>query len=261
MGLCRARVRGALVRAAATAGNRTAPLAQLEPGAAVGAWGGAPPPLAFALDSTSPPGADAPAPPAWRAAPARLSPRPPRPASARVEAHAAALVGRPLSRARRRPASATSVSGKGHTAFTVFGIEARDTIRHAMPWAPAVEVEKRVGARWAAHDVAEKANFAAVAAEMREQVDADGTQKRLAAEGGRVLALPADFATGGEAACEGVVAAVVKEFGHVDCLVNNAAVQYDPALPYYFSPVSDLDLAAISNSPLSTSLAHPPTGT
>ena len=47
-----------------------------------------------------------------------------------------------------------------------------------------------------------------------------------------------DFAVGGEAACEGIVAAVVEEFGHVDCLVNNAAVQYDPALPY-FSPIID----------------------
>ena len=60
----------------------------------------------------------------------------------------------------------------------------------------------------------------------REQVDADSARERIAAEGGRVLALPVDFATGGEAACKGVVDAVVKEFGHVDCLVNNAAVQY-----------------------------------
>jgi NAD(P)-dependent dehydrogenase (short-subunit alcohol dehydrogenase family) len=73
---------------------------------------------------------------------------------------------------------------------------------------------------------------------LREQVDADAAKERIAANGERVLALPVDFAVGGEAACEGIVAAVVEEFGHVDCLVNNAAVQYDPALPY-FSPIID----------------------
>jgi hypothetical protein len=216
-GFADARVRGALVRAAAAAGDRAAPLAQLEPGAAVGAW-------AAGLDPTSPPGAEAPAPPAPRAAPARPPPRPPRPAAAAVEAHAAALAGRPLSLARRRPASAAGGGGKGYTAFTgecssalgrpveaentllietnqpnqpttnyqplpppkntpVFGIEERDAVRRAMPWAPAVEVEKRVGARWAALGAAERAHFAAVAAEMRRGAAA-AAAAAAAAEGG-----------------------------------------------------------------------------
>ena len=82
----------------------------------------------------------------------------------------------------------------------------------------------------------------------REQVDADAARERIAAEGGRVLAVPVDFATGGEAACKGVVDAVVKEFGHVDCLVNNAAVQYviahRPTIQTCFRP-----FAALSKSP------------
>lgn len=90
----------------------------------------------------------------------------------------------------------------------------------------------------------------------RERVDADAARERIGAEGGRVLAVPVDFAVGGEAACKGVVDAVVEEWGHVDCLVNNAAVQcvdaHCPTIQTCFRPFPTLSKSP-ARSPTTTS--------
>jgi hypothetical protein len=97
---------------------------------------------------------------------------PPRPASrapssfapiASPEAHAAALVNRPASRSR----SGAMSSGRGWTAFTAFGLQTRDAIREANPYASASEIEKMVGTQWSSLTAEAKQHYADVAAEVR----------------------------------------------------------------------------------------------
>jgi HMG (high mobility group) box len=98
---------------------------------------------------------------------------PPRPASrplpsnfapvASPEAHAAVLVNRPASRSR----SGALSSGRGWTAFTAFGLQTRDAIREANPYASATEIEKMVGRQWASLTPEGKQHYADVAAEVR----------------------------------------------------------------------------------------------
>ena len=59
---------------------------------------------------------------------------------------------------------------------------------------------------------------------LEECEDARQTRQAIEAAGRRALPLPADLAN--ETACREVVAAVVKEFGGLDILVNNAAEQH-----------------------------------
>jgi len=79
------------------------------------------------------------------------------------EAHAAVLVNRPASRSR----SGAMSSGRGWTAFTAFGLQTRDAIREANPYASATEVEKMVGRQWASLTAEGKQHYADVAAEVR----------------------------------------------------------------------------------------------
>ncbi|KAG7667351.1 hypothetical protein Ndes2526B_g04139 [Nannochloris sp. 'desiccata'] len=79
------------------------------------------------------------------------------------EAHAAVLVKRPASRSR----SGAMSSGRGWTAFTAFGLQTRDAIREANPYASATEVEKMVGRQWASLTAEGKQHYADVAAEVR----------------------------------------------------------------------------------------------
>ena len=59
---------------------------------------------------------------------------------------------------------------------------------------------------------------------LSESEDAEETRLAVADEGRRCLLLPGDVAD--EAYCRDAVAAVLKEFGKLDILVNNAAFQY-----------------------------------
>jgi len=79
------------------------------------------------------------------------------------EAHAAVLVNRPASRSR----SGAMSSGRGWTAFTAFGLQTRDAIREANPYASATEIEKLVGRQWAGLTAEGKQHYADVAAEVR----------------------------------------------------------------------------------------------
>lgn len=62
---------------------------------------------------------------------------------------------------------------------------------------------------------------------LSESEDAEATRLAVADEGRRCLLLPGDVAD--EGYCRDAVAAVVKEFGRLDVLVNNAAFQYHAA--------------------------------
>lgn len=60
---------------------------------------------------------------------------------------------------------------------------------------------------------------------LSEHSDAEETQNLVEAEGGECLLLPGDLSK--EANCQRVVGKVLKKFGRIDILVNNAAVHYE----------------------------------
>jgi hypothetical protein len=57
-----------------------------------------------------------------------------------------------------------------------------------------------------------------------EQVDADETKRLIERAGRTCLCIPQDIRD--EAGCKSVIEKVVKEFGRIDVLVNNASVMY-----------------------------------
>lgn len=61
-----------------------------------------------------------------------------------------------------------------------------------------------------------------------EQPDAEDTKREIQklAPGRKVALLPADISKG-EQVCKGLIEKTVKELGKLDCLVNNAATQYE----------------------------------
>jgi 3-oxoacyl-[acyl-carrier protein] reductase len=66
---------------------------------------------------------------------------------------------------------------------------------------------------------------AAVAVVDLRDDQAKGVAKEITDKGGRAIALKVDITD--EAACEAMAAQVKKEFGRIDCLINNAALYYD----------------------------------
>jgi len=60
---------------------------------------------------------------------------------------------------------------------------------------------------------------------LSEQGDAEETQRLVEAEGSECMLLPGDLSK--EASCRRTVAKVVKNFGRIDILVNNAAVHWE----------------------------------
>lgn len=60
---------------------------------------------------------------------------------------------------------------------------------------------------------------------LSEHADAKETQNLVEAEGGECLLLPGDLSK--EANCKRLVSKVIKKFGRIDVLVNNAAVHYE----------------------------------
>jgi NAD(P)-dependent dehydrogenase (short-subunit alcohol dehydrogenase family) len=60
---------------------------------------------------------------------------------------------------------------------------------------------------------------------LEEHKDADETLRLVAAEGGRAIKIAGDIGT--EKFCADAVARVIKEFGRLDILVNNAAEQHE----------------------------------
>lgn len=59
---------------------------------------------------------------------------------------------------------------------------------------------------------------------LNEQVDAEETKSSIEKKGRQCLALSGDL--GDESFCQKVVTDTINKFGHIDILVNNAAVQY-----------------------------------
>lgn len=59
---------------------------------------------------------------------------------------------------------------------------------------------------------------------LNEHIDADETRRLVEAEGRRCVAIPGDISD--PDVCQATVDATLKEFGRLDILVNNAAVQY-----------------------------------
>lgn len=59
----------------------------------------------------------------------------------------------------------------------------------------------------------------------KEQSDADKAKKAIEKEGAKCLLLPRDISEG-EHVCKEIVEAVVKEWGGIDIVINNAAIQH-----------------------------------
>jgi len=80
-----------------------------------------------------------------------------------------------------------------------------------------------IGRSVAVHFAREGADVA-IAFKQEEKEDADDTQKLIEKEGRRCLLLPGDLRD--KKYCKTIVEQTVKEFGKLNILVNNAAVQY-----------------------------------